>query len=189
MDEALFFRDRVDWRNWLEKNHERENQVWMIHYRKHSSKRGVTLEEAVEEAICFGWIDGKLKKIDDGKYALRYSPRKANSVWSQINRERAERLIESGRMTESGLVKIEDAKKFGHWFNAYTNKDKERMPSDLRKALVKDYRAWGNFQNFANTYRNMYIGWVNGAKTDITRKKRIDKVVEQSLQNKKYVFL
>ncbi len=189
MDDVLDFGDRDDWRLWLEKNHDRENQAWLIHYNRRSGKKGITLEDAVEEAICFGWIDGKLKKIDDEKYAIRFSPRKANSVWSRINRERAKRLIESGRMTKAGLAKIEEAKKSGHWTNAYTSKDKERMPSDLKEALVKDCRAWDNFRNFANTYRNMYIGWVNSAKTDITRKKRIEKVIEQSLQNKKYAFL
>jgi uncharacterized protein YdeI (YjbR/CyaY-like superfamily) len=147
------------------------------------------MEEAVEEALCFGWIDGKLKRIDDEKHALRFSPRRGNSVWSKINRERAERLIASGRMTRAGLAKIQEAKRSGRWDSAYTSKIGERMPLDLKKALMEDRRAWDDFQGFANTYRNMYIGWVNDAKTDGTRRKRIRKVVEQSLQNKKYAFL
>ena len=147
------------------------------------------MEESVEEAICFGWIDGKLKRLDAERFMLRFSPRRANSVWSKINKERAERLMKSGRMTAAGLVKIEEAKKSGFWDNAYTNKTKEAIPLDLKEALMKDKKAWGNFQNFANSYRNMYIGWVNNAKTTETRVKRIQKIVQQSLHNKKLIFL
>jgi uncharacterized protein YdeI (YjbR/CyaY-like superfamily) len=189
MGNALFFENREDWRSWLEKNHDKETEVWLVHYKKSPGKRGMTLEESVEEAICFGWIDGKLRKMDDERFVLRFSPRKAKSVWSKINKERAERLTESGRMTDAGLAKIEEAKKSGFWNLAYTNKIKEAMPSDLKKALMKDKRAWENFQRFANSYRNMYIDWVNAAKTDETRRRRIKKTVEQSLQNKKLSFL
>jgi uncharacterized protein YdeI (YjbR/CyaY-like superfamily) len=110
-------------------------------------------------------------------------------VWSKINKERAERMIDSGRMTRAGMAKIREAKLSGQWDMAYTNMTREKMPSDLEKALIKEQAAWTNFQNFANTYRNMYIGWVNSAKTTETRQKRIRKVVEQSVRNKKYAFL
>lgn len=188
-EEALYFKNREEWRKWLSKNHDKENEVWLIHYKKHSNKLGVNHGEAVEESICFGWIDGKLKRVDNKKFILRYSPRKANSVWSKINKEKAEKMIKLGKMSKYGLVKIEEAKKIGSWDNAYTNKKKEMMPPDLKKALMKNKKAWYNFQNFANSYRNMYIGWINGSKTDETRRKRIEKVVKQSLQNKKLVFL
>jgi len=183
------FRNRDEWRKWLEKNHNREKEIWLIHYKKNSGKSNVTHEEAVEEAICFGWIDGKLKRIDPEKFILRYSPRKANSVWSKINKERAEKMKKLGKMTNAGLIKIEEAKKIGSWNNAYTNKKRERIPIDLKKALMEDKRAWDNFQNFANSYRNMYVGWIKGAKAVETRKKRIGKVVKQSLLNKKMMFL
>jgi len=97
--------------------------------------------------------------------------------------------MKSGRMTDAGLVKIQEAKKNGLWENAYTNKTKETIPADLKEALMKEKKAWENFQRFANSYRNMYIGWVNNAKTAETRMKRIKKIVEQSLLNKKLVFL
>jgi uncharacterized protein YdeI (YjbR/CyaY-like superfamily) len=130
-------------------------------------------DDAVAEALCFGWIDGKLKSIDEDRFILRYSPRKAKSVWSKINKEKAEKLIASGRMTADGLAKIEEAKKNGYWDAAYTNRTKYEMPDDLKKALIEDIDAWNNFENFANSYRNMYIGWVIGAKTEATRQKRI----------------
>lgn len=188
-EEAFCFKDRNDWRRWLEINHNKEKEAWLIHYKKHAGKIGINHTEAVEEAICFGWIDGKLKKIDDERFMLRYSPRKANSVWSKINREKAEEMIKTGKMMKAGLAKIGEAKKGGFWDEAYTNKEKERMPSDLKKALVKNRKAWDNFQKFANTYRNMYIGWVISAKTKETRKKRIEKVVKQASLNKKLIFL
>ena len=189
MDNALYFEGIEGWRGWLERNHDKGNHVWLTYYKKGSGTKGITLEESVEEAICFGWIDGKLRRIDDERFVVRFSPRKAKSVWSKINKERAERLMKSGRMTTAGLAKIEAARKSGCWDRAYTNKIKNEMPADLKQALMKEGGAWDNFQRFANSYRNMYIGWVNDAKTDETRQKRIQKVVEQASKNRKLVFL
>ncbi len=182
---ALSFRSRKEWRNWLEKNHSKAKEVWLVHYKKSAGKIGIRLEEAVEEALCFGWIDGKLRKIDSERFILRYSPRKAGSVWSKINRERAERMIEAEKMTAAGLSAIEEAKRSGAWDGSYTNLKPDEVPADLLAALAKDKRALHNFQGFANSYRNMYIYWVTSTKTDETRRKRIEKVVEQALKNKK----
>ncbi len=184
-DKTLFFKNRSEWRKWLERNNDSRNEAWLIHYRKHVDKTGLRHLEAVEEAICYGWIDGKLMKLDGEKFALRYSPRKAGSVWSKINRDTAERMIKSGEMTEAGLKKIEAAKRTGSWDKAYTNRKRERMPSDLKAALMSNKTAWHNFKKFANTYWNMYIGWVTGAKTPETRKRRIEEVVKRSATNKK----
>src|SRR4030042_850328 len=96
MDKARYFSSHMQWRRWLEINHDKENDVWLIHYKKASGKSSVSHDIAVEEALCFGWIDGKLKSIDNEKFILRYSPRKPTSVWSEINRKRAERLIALG---------------------------------------------------------------------------------------------
>ena len=183
--ETIYFKDRTEWRRWLEQNSDHVQEVWLVHYKKHSDQISISHDKAVEEALCFGWIDGKLKSIDKEKYILRYSPRKANSVWSKINKDKAEILIAQGRMTHSGLAKIEDAKKSGIWDTAYTNKLKDKIPTDLEKALKMDSKAFTNFQKFANTYRNMYIGWVTGAKTDVTRKRRIIEVVKRAVLNKK----
>ncbi|MCW4002590.1 MAG: hypothetical protein NWE95_01575 [Candidatus Bathyarchaeota archaeon] len=141
MENAACFKDRAGWKTWLEQNHDKESNVWLVFYKKQSGKKGIRLEEAVEEAICFGWIDGKLKRVDDERFILRFSRRKANSAWSKINKERAERLIKSGRMTPAGLAKIEEAKKTGLWDSAYTNKTKEVLPLDLKEALMKDNKA------------------------------------------------
>jgi len=185
VDTALYFKNREDWRSWLKKNHKTVKEIWLIHYKKQSGKISLNHVDAVEEALCFGWIDSILKKIDEERFILKYSPRKTKSVWSKINKEKAELLISSGKMTQTGLDKIEEAKRHGLWDNAYTNRVKERIPTDLKQALVANNKAWDNFQHFANSYRNMYIGWVKGAKTEETKKRRIDEVVKRASQNKK----
>jgi uncharacterized protein YdeI (YjbR/CyaY-like superfamily) len=115
MDEALSFQTRADWRGWLSKNHAITTSVWLFFFKKSTGKKGITIEDAVEEAICFGWIDGKLKRVDEERFMLRFSVRKDGSVWSRINRLRAEKLIADGKMTSAGLAKIEQAKISGYW--------------------------------------------------------------------------
>jgi uncharacterized protein YdeI (YjbR/CyaY-like superfamily) len=185
LENALIFKNKYKWRAWLKKNHDKLNEIWLIHYKKSSNKKGLNHKDAVEEALCFGWIDSKLKKIDEERFILRYTPRKEKSVWSKINKETAERMIQFGKMTQAGFYKINIAKKQGLWQTAYTNKIKERLPYDLKIALLSNKIAWDNFQNFANSYRNNYIGWINNSKTDFTRKKRINEVVKRSKANKK----
>ena len=184
-EKALYFKNSREWRKWLEENTGRAQEVWLVHYKKNSGKVSISLSDAVDEALCFGWIDGKLKSIDDEKYILRYTPRKPKSVWSNINKEKAENLIASRRMTPAGLARIEAAKQNGLWDGAYTNKTRDEIPADLKSALSKYPVAMKNFENFANTYRNMYIGWVNGAKTPETRQKRITEVIRRTSLNKK----
>lgn len=185
VEEALVFKTRNGWRRWLEKHHKETKEIWLIHYKKQSRKHSITHFEAVEEALCFGWIDSTLKKIDEERFILRYTPRKSKSVWSKINKEKAEEMIRTGKMTPAGLEKIAEAKKRGLWDGAYTNKVKERIPFDLKQALMSDGEAWENFQGFANSYRNMYCGWVKNARTTETRQKRIAEVVHRSHLNKK----
>jgi uncharacterized protein YdeI (YjbR/CyaY-like superfamily) len=182
---ALHFENRQQWRQWLEANHATELEAWLVHFKKGSPTAGVSLDDAVEEALCFGWIDSKLMSIDKQKFLLRYAPRKRDSVWSQINKERAERLIASGEMTDAGMVKITEARRRGLWEAAYTSRNQDIIPPDLRAALVTNELAMANFEKFANTYRNAYIGWVTGARTTATREKRISEVVERSAHNQK----
>ncbi len=185
IDEALYFKNCQEWRTWLDENGDSAQEVWLVHYKKHSHTISISHNDAVEEALCFGWIDGKLKSIDEERFILRYSPRKANSVWSKINKDKAEQLVAQGRMTKAGLAKIEEAKRNGSWDAAYTNKKRDEIPADLNWALMEDQKALNNFKSFANSYRNMYIGWVIDAKTDETRQKRIAEVVKRSALNRK----
>lgn len=180
---ALYFADRTEWRKWLEQNHAKEKEALLIHYRKGSSKTSLNHFDAVEEALCFGWIDSILKRIDDERFVLKYTPRKPNSIWSKVNRDKAEQLIADGKMTKAGLVKIEEAKRNGNWDNAYTSLIKDTLPADLKQALLKNKKDWWNFQKFAGTYRNMYISWLNSARTATTKQKRIAEVIYRSERN------
>jgi len=180
---ALSFKDRAAWHAWLEKNHLTAQEAWLVLNKKGSGRPGLALSDSVEEAICFGWIDGKLKSVDSKIFIVKFTPRREKSVWSQINRQRAEKLIAEGRLMPAGLEKINEAKRTGLYENAYTNKKKEKLPSDLKAALLKNKKAYVNFMNFANTYRNMYIGWVKSSKSKETREKRITEAAKRSGKN------
>jgi uncharacterized protein YdeI (YjbR/CyaY-like superfamily) len=182
-EDAVCFGSRQEWRDWLSRYHDKEDHIWLLHYKKQSGKISVDLADAVEEAICFGWIDGKLKSIDKESYTVRYSQRRSGSAWSKINKDRAERLIASGQMTPAGMAKIEEARKNRRWDTAYTNRHRDVLPTDLESALRQDNIAWSNFKGFANSYCNMYIGWVDDAKTEKTRQRRINEVVKRSREN------
>jgi uncharacterized protein YdeI (YjbR/CyaY-like superfamily) len=157
----------------------------VVHYKRNAGKGGLSLEEGVEEAIRFGWIDDKLRGVDENRFMLRYTPRKPHSVWSKINKDRAERMIEEGSMEPSGMESVNRAKKDGRWDGALTNLIREALPPDLERALVADGGAWDNFRQFANSDNNAYVYWVNSARTEATRGKRIAEVVKRARRNEK----
>ncbi len=183
--ETLYVKDRNEWRSWLEKNYNSKSEIWLIYYKKHSSKPRIPYDDAVEEALCFGWIDSLVKTIDDEKYKQKYTPRKKNSVWSEHNVKRCEKMIQEGKMTDTGLLLIEEAKKNGKWQAAYSSKKIFEMPDYLESALKKNKTAWENFNNFAGSYKNNYIAWVISAKREETKEKRINEVVKRSALNQK----
>ena len=185
MSNTLYVTTRQQWCKWLEENHTTQNEIWLIYYKKHTGKPRIPYEDAVEEAICFGWIDSLIKKIDDEKYMQKYTPRNDNSIWSEINRKRAEKMIAEGKMTPFGLKKIDAAKKNGQWKKACSSTRKIEMLSELERALKVNDTAWLNFNNFADSYKNMYIGWVSAAKRETTRQRRIKEVVRRSERNQK----
>lgn len=180
----LYFQTRRDWRQWLERNHARETEAWVLRYKKDSGKQSITYNEALEEALCYGWIDGRMKGIDSEKSAVRFSPRKPKSIWSKVNKDKAEKLITEGKMTPAGMEKIEAAKKSGAWDNAYVLKVAQDIPADLQEALSKNKEAKANFQKFSPSRRNGYIYYLADAKTTATRQKRIADIIALSLQPK-----
>jgi uncharacterized protein YdeI (YjbR/CyaY-like superfamily) len=182
---AKRFRCGEEWRRWLQENHGEENEAWVIIQKVRSPDEGLRYVEAVDEAICFGWIDGKMRRLNDHEFEQRFSPRRQRSIWSLINRDRAERLIEEGRMTEAGLRAVEEAKSNGRWEKAYTSREPPEMPGDLLEALKESPEAHRNFMGFPNSARFMYIHWINDAKRAETRVRRIKRVVERATQNKK----
>jgi len=182
---TLNINGRNEWHQWLSQNHSAEKEAWLIIRKKNSGKPGLYYDEALEEAICFGWIDGIMRSIDRDKFVLRFSPRKSRSIWSMKNKEKAQKLINNNRMTDAGLAKVEEAKRNGLWEKAYTNLIRDEIPDDLYNALSQNKDSWDNFHNFANSYRNIYVGWVNSARTEKTRKQRIVEVIKRSALNKK----
>ena len=186
LHDPVLFKNRNEWRKWLQKNYDKSSEIWILAFKRHTGKTSISYEEALEEAICYGWIDSRMRRIDDERHMWRFAPRKPNSIWSLSNRARAERLIREGRMTSAGMEKIMAAKKSGKWDTAYAPSKPPRLPRDLKEALMKNRKAWTNFQAFAKSYRTTYIYWVTAAKREDTRKKRIEQVVEKAAQNLKF---
>lgn len=149
----MYVTDRRAWRAWLKKNHATENEIWLIYYKKHSGQRRIPYNDAVEEALCYGWIDSTLKRLDADRTAQRFSPRRAKSFLSETNKERARRLIAAQKMTPFGLVKIrvQLATKF-------------IAAPDIIAALKKDPVAWKNFNSFSKSYQRIRIGWIDAAR-------------------------
>lgn len=158
--------------------------VWLIFYRNATGKARLSYDEAIGEALCFGWVDSTIKKIDDDKYARKFTPRRADSIWSKLNIDRVERLTKEGKMTEYGLApfrarssEISLAEKF---------KVKEPpFPVEFLNALRTNRQAWGNFQKFAPSYKRRYLMWITSAKAAETRTGRIEEAVTLIAKNLK----
>jgi len=169
----LYVTDREQWRNWLSLNHVAEAGIWLVFYKKTTSKPTISYEAAVEEAICFGWIDSIIKKIDAERYARKFTPRSEKSIWSALNKKRANKMIKQGRMAEVGLAKIKAAKKTGLWDKDPRPQISLDIPPEFAKALARNKKAKENFDNLASSYRKYYIGWITVAKRPETKQRRI----------------
>ena len=170
---------------WLERNHDRSNGIWLTIARKGSGVRSVTYAEAVEVALCYGWIDGQGKRFDDNRYVQRFTPRRARSRWSKINRDRAMGLIEQGRMRPAGLGEIERAKADGRWDAAYDSPSTMAVPDDLQDALRRDEKADAAFGALDGRNRYAILYQVHDAKRPETRARRIAKFVAMLSEGKK----
>jgi uncharacterized protein YdeI (YjbR/CyaY-like superfamily) len=176
----LVFADAASWRAWLSENHDKAREAWVVHFKVKSPQIGLRYQHALEEAIAFGWIDGRLATIDQDRFQLRYTPRKKGSLWSRRNKLIAEQLISAGRMSASGMAAVQEAKSNGNWDVAYSDKEPESLPDDLRQAFADGEIAFRNFQSLPVSARNMYIRWVGRARTPETRESRIKSVVNYS---------
>lgn len=169
----LYFKTSQEWREWLANNNDKETEIWLIFFKKNTGKQSIEYESSVEEALCFGWIDSLIKKIDESKYARKFTPRKDNSKWSESNKKRVERLINNQRMTDIGLAKIETAKKNGQWDKPDRQDISFDIPEEFNKALDKNNVAKEYFEQLAPTYRKQFIGWIVVTKRPETKAKRI----------------
>lgn len=181
--ETLYITNREEWRLWLEKNHDNKKEIWLIYYKKNSGKPRIPYSDAVEEALCFGWIDSTVKKIDEEKYAQRFSRRNIGSIWAKSNMERVSRLIKEGKMTPAGLEAFKNFDK-NRSQKALRAADSLIIPRDLKEALMKNKGAWRNYNDFSSSNKKMYIWWVANAKRPETRAKRITSIVEKCMIRK-----
>lgn len=175
-------KSRTEWRKWLEKNHTRSEGIWLINHKKATGKYRMDYEEAVEEALCFGWVDSKPSKLDEERSMLWFAPRKVKSGWSKINKERVEKLIKSKLMTPAGLAKVDAAKKDGSW-NALDAVEALIIPSDLEKAFLMNETAQKYFDAFPRSVKRAILEWISNAKRPETRAKRIEETVSQAKKN------
>ncbi len=186
ISKALYVSNKEEWRAWLDENSKSAPEVWLLYYKKGSGKPRMAYIDAVEEALCFGWIDGRIRKLDEERYVQRFTPRRAGSRWSALNIERATRMIAEGRMTAAGLeafkkVESDPARKV------------PQLPAALPSELAKEFRgnaaAWRNFSRFPPAYQRMTIGWVASAKKEETQRRRLKQLMEFSAANKRIKFI
>lgn len=174
-----FFSTQNDFRRWLEENHAKETEIIVGYYNVKSGKKCMTWSESVDQALCFGWIDGVRRKVDDESYSNRFTPRRANSNWSAVNIAKVAELMEKGLMKPSGIAAFEKRKAEKSGVYAYENELKRFSDEFERQFKVRE-KAWAFFENQANWYKKQMINWVMTAKQAATREKRLEKLIAES---------
>ena len=162
---TLYVSNRKKWRSWLAKNHRSAAEIWLVYYKKHSGKPRIPYNDAVEEALCYGWIDSILKPKNEECYVQRFSPRRKNSKLSEMNKERVRRLIKNKRMTRFGLESIQHhLAQSPHKYSALQNLKHFALPKDILIILKSDPVVWRNFEKFPESYKRIRIGWIDTAR-------------------------
>lgn len=184
MNNQLMFANSAQFRKWLENNGNSSTGIWMI-FGKAGKMKTIKPGEALEEALCFGWIDGQIKSVDETQYLTRYTPRRKGSNWSEKNRGLAAKLIEQGRMTEHGLAAIERAKKAGTWETSKREPIGDEQIAILSQALAGFEPALSNFQKMPPSVRRTYTGHYLSAKAEETKKRRLEQIISRLNENKK----
>lgn len=175
-----FFADRAKFRAWIEKNHGSEGELWVGFYKKASGKASVTYPEALDEALCFGWIDGVRKSVDEISYVQRFTPRKPKSNWSVVNIRRMKVLIRDGRVHAAGLKTFAARDKAGSEKYSYEQRKKAALPSEMLKKFRANAKAWDFFSAQAPGYQRVAAWWVISAKQEATRERRLATLIADS---------
>jgi uncharacterized protein YdeI (YjbR/CyaY-like superfamily) len=168
---TLEVRNRQQWRTWLGKHHSSSPGIWLVFYKKHTLVKSIPYEDSVREALCFGWIDSLIKRLDDDRYALKFTPRQPTSKWSDINRKRWVELKAAGLLTTTGLAAAPTDNKYP------PRPAIPDMPAYIAKALKENPKAWNFFQELAPTHRRHFVVWIHIAKRPATREKRIREAI------------
>jgi uncharacterized protein YdeI (YjbR/CyaY-like superfamily) len=185
---TLLVTERRSWRAWLAKHHGREREIWLIFYKTHTGRPRLPYEDAVEEALCYGWIDSLVRRLDDERYARKFTPRKDQSKWSAANRWRVRKLIQEDRMTRAGLAKIPAALLKLAQDAAPPPVGRPRaipLSPKARRTLMADKAAWTMFRGLAPSYRRTYIYWVMSAKREETRQRRLRELIDTLARGEK----
>jgi uncharacterized protein YdeI (YjbR/CyaY-like superfamily) len=161
------------WRGWLKRHHDSENEVWLIFHKKHTGKPSVAYKDALDEALCYGWIDSLIKRIDDNRYARKFTPRKAESNWSSINIKRYNELKAAKRLAPPGLARSPEGRP------VVDGPKTDVLPAYIERAIRKDAKAWPFFESLAPSHRRLYINWIDAAKREETKQKRIEQAIEK----------
>jgi uncharacterized protein YdeI (YjbR/CyaY-like superfamily) len=177
--EKVYLPNREAWRAWLAEHHQSSPGIWLIYYKKASAKSRVPYDDAVEEALCFGWIDSTARKIDEDSYCQLFTPRKPKSTWSKLNKSRVKQLRKQNLMTPAGEACIAIAKENGSW-TILDDVEALIIPQDLETALKSTKAAFQHYQNFSNSKKKALLWWVKSAKRQETRSKRIAQVVKDA---------
>jgi uncharacterized protein YdeI (YjbR/CyaY-like superfamily) len=174
-------KDRADWRGWLEQHGSSEREVWLVYFKAGAGRSGISYNDSLEEALCFGWVDSLIQKIDEEKYARKFTPRKAGSQWSELNQHLVAKLIQQGRMTSAGLSKVDFP--LSEAPAARPKRPKLPLPDWLKAGLMASLAAWENFQRLAPSHQRNYIGWISEAKKEETRQKRLREAIARLEKN------
>ena len=166
-----------EWRAWLKQNHNREDGIWLVFYKKATGKQSLGYDSALDEALCFGWIDSLVRRIDEERYAQKFTPRKPKSKWSAANKRRVEQLAKSKRMTGAGCALVKAAKANGWWDRPDRPPAVSRVPREFQAALRRNATARENFDRLAPSFRKHYVMWIAMAKRPETKEKRIKEAV------------
>ena len=181
---TFYPKNRAEWRAWLEKNGASESEIWLVYYKKTSGKPRVEYEEAVQEALCFGWIDGVRKGIDDLSYTIRFTPRRPHSNWSSVNVKRVGELIKLGLMQPAGLKLFQERDQDKSEVYSYEQRKNSQLDPAYENQLRANKKAWEFFQARPPSYQQPAIWWVMSAKQEETRLKRLATLIECSEQGR-----
>ena len=185
MRSKLYVSNRKEWRSWLKENHAKVNEIWLVYFKKGTGEPSIIYRDSVEEALCFGWIDGIKKKIDERRYVHRFTPRKAGSRWSPLNIKLARKMIKEGKMTQTGLAAFNQRKEYDEEIIKARESKEIPLTPELEMALKTNKKAWENFNNLAPSYRKQYVGWLRSAKRQETMDSRIEEAIKLLSENKR----
>jgi uncharacterized protein YdeI (YjbR/CyaY-like superfamily) len=178
--QTLEVRTRGEWRSWLQEHHATDSVIWLVVHKRHTSEQSMSYDDAVEEALCFGWIDSIVKRLDHNRYVRKFTPRKADSKWSSINRRRYADLLTRGLLAAPGLERPPTSRS-GDAPRPATGE----IPFYIEKQIQADSKAWNYFQQLAPSYRRACVGWIDSAKRDETKHKRLHEVISLLAAGKK----